>query len=379
MKNKPQLNDINLGVIGFGSFAMFALQQFLQIEGVTLKGMSGTRREAAFRAAERYGVKEIKEIDEMLKSKEIKLVYISTPPFLHYSHAMSALKAGKHVIVEKPMALTLKQANEMIAEAKRKNLLITANLMQRYNPLYDKMQELIDSGTLGELLHAYFENYASDEALPMDHWFWDREKSGGIFIEHGVHFFDMFEGWLGKGIVESAQISRRSDSKIEDQAQCTIRYKNNILVNFYHGFTQTKRMDRQEMRFIFEKGDITLYGWIPNQVKIHAISDESEMKIISGIFSPNPRINVLYRYDGKERLATSRGKNFEIYQQYELIYKENDYKMKLYGQLLRSLIEDQIAWIKNKNHQRKITEINGKNSLSMAIEADRLAHRNPIK
>lgn len=379
MKDKPQLNDINLGVIGFGSFAMFALQQFLQIPEVKLKGMSGTHREAAFRAAERYGVKEIKSIAEMLKSKEINLVYISTPPFLHYSHAMSALRAGKHVIVEKPLALTLKQANEMIAEAKRKNLLITANLMQRYNPLYDKIQELIDSSILGELLHAYFENYASDEALPMDHWFWDREKSGGIFIEHSVHFFDMFEGWLGKGIVESAQISRRSDSKIEDQAQCTIRYKNNILVNFYHGFTQTKRMDRQEMRFIFEKGDITLYGWIPNQVKIHAISDESEMKIISGIFSPNPRINVLYKYDGGERLAMARGKNFEIYQQYELIYKENDYKMKLYGRLLRSLIEDQIAWINNKNHQRKITEINGKNSLSMAIEADRLAHRNPIK
>ena len=71
--------------------------------------------------------------------------------------------------------------------------------MQRYNPVYDAVDRLIQSGTLGELLHGSFENYASDENLPPEHWFWDRSKSGGIFVEHGVHFFDLFAGWLGPG------------------------------------------------------------------------------------------------------------------------------------------------------------------------------------
>jgi predicted dehydrogenase len=67
------------------------------------------------------------------------------------------------------------------------------------------------------VLRGTFENYASDEGLGPDHWFWDRTKSGGIFIEHGVHFFDMFAGWLGVGTVESAGRVRRPESGIEEQ------------------------------------------------------------------------------------------------------------------------------------------------------------------
>src|SRR5438105_9601302 len=133
--------------------------------------------------------------------------------------------------------------------------------MQRYNPLGDQVRRLIESKALGGFLHGYFENYASDENLPLEHWFWDRTKSGGIFIEHGVHFFDLFAGWLGPGKMEAAQVCRRPNSTIEDQAQCMVRYsfsenKGGILVNFYHGFTQPGRLDRQELRLIFERGDV---------------------------------------------------------------------------------------------------------------------------
>src|SRR2546425_8158154 len=95
------MDELNLGVIGFGSFAMFAVQQFLQVPGVKLTGMSGTHREAAFRAAERFGVAEIQDVDEMLKRDDIDIIYISTPPFLHHAQAVAALRSGKHVIVEK--------------------------------------------------------------------------------------------------------------------------------------------------------------------------------------------------------------------------------------------------------------------------------------
>ena len=69
---------------------------------------------------------------------------------------------------------------------------------------------------LGEVLHGSFENYASDENLPAEHWFWDRAKSGGIFVEHGVHFFDLFAGWLGPGRVEAAQVGVRPGTAIEE-------------------------------------------------------------------------------------------------------------------------------------------------------------------
>ena len=83
--------------------------------------------------------------------------------------------------------------------------------MQRYNPLYHAVKALIDSALLGEFLHGYFENYAADEFLTPDHWFWDPAKSGGIFIEHGVHFFDLFEGWLGGGRVVAGHRTLRPE------------------------------------------------------------------------------------------------------------------------------------------------------------------------
>ena len=128
--------------------------------------------------------------------KKSILVYIATPPFLHYQQSKMALLAGKHVICEKPAALHVKEAEELVRLAKSSNLLYVVNLMQRYNPLYDIVKKIIDEKLLGNFLHGFFENYASDENLKCDHWFWDEEKSGGIFIEHGVHFFDMFSGWL---------------------------------------------------------------------------------------------------------------------------------------------------------------------------------------
>ncbi|MDQ3622442.1 MAG: Gfo/Idh/MocA family oxidoreductase [Verrucomicrobiota bacterium] len=73
------------------------------------------------------------------------------------------------------------------------------------------------------------------------HWFWDREKSGGIFIEHGVHFFDLFEWWLGPGKVLAAQQVQRPGSALIEHVSCTVLYRDSALVQFYHGFHQPTR------------------------------------------------------------------------------------------------------------------------------------------
>jgi len=220
---QPVPAQLGIGVIGCGGFGLFALQQFVQVPGVQVVAMAATARPAARAAAQRYGLDDLLEIDMLLAAPAVDLVYIATPPFLHYEQSKAALLAGKHVICEKPLALTVEQADELLALAQRHDLLLVANLMQRYNPLYDAVAAVIDRRPLGELLHGYFENYASDENLPPGHWFWDLERSGGIFVEHGVHFFDMVAGWLGDGEVVSALQSRRADG-CEDQVQCTVRY-----------------------------------------------------------------------------------------------------------------------------------------------------------
>jgi predicted dehydrogenase len=377
MKNDKSV--IGLGIIGFGSFAMFAVQHFTQISGTKIIGLAGTHREAADAAAKRFDAVNYNTIEELVNNPDVDLVYIATPPFLHYEQSMIALKAGKHVICEKPLAMNMEQADEMIKTAKDKGLLMTVNLMQRYNPMYKAVKEIIDKKPMGELLHGFFDNYASDEGLAPEHWFWDRKKSGGIFIEHGVHFFDMLDGWTGlKGEVQSAQAVTRPGTDIEEQVNCTSKYGDNILFNFYHGFTQAGRMDRQELRLLFERGDLTLYEWIPTRIKIHALIDEAESKIINDVF-PKARFDITNFYGGKYREITCRHKEKNIYQMLDMYYGFEDEKMHIYGNLVRFMFEDQISWIKDRNHKRIITEENAYDSLKNAVRADELAHENKLR
>ena len=368
MKN----DTLGMGVIGAGSFGLFALQHYVQVPGVRLVGMAGTYREAAKAVARRFDIPLFGDIDDMLQSPDIDLIYISTPPFLHHSQALKALHAGKHVICEKPLALTLEQADEMIAVSQEKKRLMVVNLMQRYNNLFEAVQRLIASKALGEFLHGYFENYASDEYLFPDHWFWDCAKSGGIFIEHGVHFFDLFEGWLGQGKVVAAQRVMRYGTDIEEQVNCTVCYPGGAMVNFYHGFTQPSRFDRQELRLLFELGDVTLEEWIPVRARIHALADEASTKVLMDLF-PGSRLDVRQRYIERERCAQGRHKDRDVYQMIELSYGLGEEKMPRYGELLRAMISDQIEWIRDPNHLRRVTEQNGRSSLAMAVTATGLA------
>ena len=365
-------STIGLAVIGCGGFGLFALQQFAQTPGIQLCGMAGTARPAARAAAQRFGLDEIEDVDQLLASSSIDLVYIATPPFLHYAQARQALEAGKHVICEKPMALTTEQADELCEVAQRNDRLLVANQMQRYNDLFRNIARLVDEQPLGSVLHGYFENYASDEHLPADHWFWDRTKSGGIFIEHGVHFFDLVAGWLGPGQVAAAQAESRVDGA-EDQVQCVVRYAGGVHFNFYHGFHQPGRLDRQELRLVFERGDVTLRGWVPTTAHVHGIVNESQMRTLCEIF-PQSRTDATSTYSGRDRECVGHGRRHDVYQQFDLYWGDSRQKLPVYCELLRRLMADQTAWIRDRNHLRTVTEQNGRDALALACAADRLAH-----
>jgi predicted dehydrogenase len=363
---------LGLGVIGCGGFGLFALQQFVQTPGVRLVGMAGTARPAALAAARRFGLEDVVEIERLLDLPELDLVYIATPPFLHHQQVRRSLEAGKHVICEKPLALSLAEADELVDLARRRDLLLVANLMQRYNRVFDLVGELIRRRLLGEVLHGYFENYASDENLPPEHWFWDREKSGGIFIEHGVHFFDLLAGWLGPGEVVAAQVSVRGSAPCEDQVQCTVRYGGGVHVNFYHGFHQPGRLDRQELRLVFERGDLTLYGWVPTSLRIHGVADEGAMRQLCELLE-GARVDAIETYGPSDRACRGHGQQYDVYQQFELHWGDHRRKLPTYCDLLRQLMADQVAWIRDRSHKRRVTEENGRDSVAMACAADRLA------
>jgi predicted dehydrogenase len=245
--------------------------------------------------------------------------------------------------------------------------------MQRYNPLYRIIDTIIQEKILGEFLHGFFENYASGESVHTGHWMWEKSKSGGIFIEHAVHFFDMFEGWFGKGEVITSQKVWYPGNKKEawTQVQSIVDY-DGCPVNFYHGFNQPGRLDRQEIRLLFEKGDVSLYEWIPVYTRLHGLVDETDLGKLKKLF-PVAEIEKVNGFTGESRRC--RGHYHEYDVSCEIILEDGKPEDKLtrYQQMLEYMLEDQIKWIKNREHQPVISGLNGLNSLKMAFDSEQLA------
>jgi len=362
------IHTINMGVVGAGSFAAFAVRAFLQVTGVNLIAVADVDPNAAKDLADKYDAMAYPDLEKMLQNESIDLIYIATPPFLHHLQSKASLVAGKHVICEKPAALKLEEAKELASLAQSKKLLYVVNLMQRYNPLYEIVHEIIDKKTLGEFLHGYFENYASDESLAASHWFWDEAKSGGIFTEHGVHFFDMFSGWLGQGeVIQSIKKHRPGYGNIIDRVEATVMYAGGW-VNFYHGFDQPRILDRQQITLLFEKGEITLRGWIPVTIKVHGLFNETDKKIIRKLFKEDFIENEI-KYPNQKAKGRFKDIDFDS----EVTFEKGDLlqKERRYQQLLMQMLTDQWSWIKNNKHHRKIDETNGIASLQMALDADK--------
>ncbi|MCG8511182.1 MAG: Gfo/Idh/MocA family oxidoreductase, partial [Rhodospirillales bacterium] len=232
----------------------------------------------------------------------------------------------------------------------------------------------------GEPLHGFFENYAKDEQLGPSHWFWDAPRSGGIFIEHGVHFFDLFASWLGDGEVVAAQQVARPGAQREkpliEQVQCTVRYAAGPLVNFFHGFTQAERMDRQEMRLLFERGSVRLFEWMPTELEIDCIADDATLAAIHGQLSgmlSNVQVEQVARYEGDACHVTSRHKSYHVDGRFILRADVGMSKGDLYGHVLRELLADQVRAIHDPSHPRRVSEVNGLTSLQLAEAAQCLA------
>jgi predicted dehydrogenase len=369
-----EFGRIKMGLIGAGGFAAFAARAFARVPGVELAGVTDINPDACWAMSQEFGIRVYNDYDQMIASGSIDLIYIATPPFVHFAQSKQALLAGKHVICEKPPALQTSEAEELVQIARTRGLLYTVNLMQRYNPLFSIVKTIIAKKILGSFLHGFFENYASDEKLGPAHWFWDETKSGGIFIEHGVHFFDLFAGWLGSGKLLGAwQLQRPGiEQKIIDRVQATVLYPGGI-VNFYHGFDQPGMLDRQEMRLEFECGEISLYEWVPVKIKLYGILEEGQLNTLRDTL---PATATLRRYNENKEHQKIKGRFRDIVatDHFRMDYENSLGKQELYQEMLISMLLDQLTWIRSRDHQRVIDGDNAVQSLRMAVQADRMAN-----
>ena len=216
------INDpLGLGMIGCGAFGLFCLDAFSGLRDLRVVAVADAHAPAARQAAERLGISPCKDAAELLARRDVDIVHVATPPSGHHELAMAAIKAGKHVLCEKPLATDLAQGDEILAAAERAGVIAPVNFVLRYNPVVEAVKAIIDSRLLGGVLAGCLTNCAFDTFMPPGHWFWDKSVSGGIFIEHGVHFFDLYSYWLGPGRMIDAHADTREGTGQEDRVICT--------------------------------------------------------------------------------------------------------------------------------------------------------------
>lgn len=256
-----------VGLVGAGAFGRFCAEAFAAMPELRLAAVADVDRERASALAARFDAAVYGGLAELLTDPSVAIVALNTPPWLHAEQGLEVLRAGRHLFCEKPLALDLPGAEALIREAGARGLYLTINYVMRHNPFWQAAARLAASGLTGALRHMDLANYAAGLELPAAHWFWDKSRSGGIWVEHGVHFFDAFAWVAGaEGQVLAAQSCRRADGVV-DRVEALARF-GDAAAHFYHGFDRSGRSEHTTVRLAFADADMVLREWVPTSLEI---------------------------------------------------------------------------------------------------------------
>lgn len=222
-------------------------------------------RSRAEDAARRHAVPRIHAAYEsLLADAEIDFIILATPPAEHGPQTLAALAAGKHVFVEKPQATVVDVAERIIDDAAARKLRVAVDYPMVYSPLVEAVTLFSKSRLVGPLLRISVENIASYQGLGDGHWFWSKDLSGGIFVEHGVHFFD----WCGRLAGDARRVIAFAEARgvIEDRVFAAVEHAGGAVASYYHAFVAQPRTERTRAVLSFETVDVVLDGWIPTRM-----------------------------------------------------------------------------------------------------------------
>ena len=166
---------------------------------------------------------------EIVKDPAIDLVSICTPPYVHAEIAIDFLKAGKNVIVEKPMAASLEECDAMIKAAKKSGKVFSPIAQNRFRDPIMNLKKTLDSGLIGKVVHAQIDSHWWRGHCYYDLWWrgtWEKE-GGGCTLNHAVHHIDMLGWMLGRPSKVSAILSNTShdNAEVEDISIAAMQYK----------------------------------------------------------------------------------------------------------------------------------------------------------
>jgi len=193
-----KMNRVGVGIIGSGFVAGRHVEALRHVPNAEVVGCASARAGHARALADAHGIPRVcADYRELLEMEEVSVVTLAVPNFLHAEVCVEAAKAGKHVIVEKPLALTLEEADRMIEACQAGGVKLMYAEQLCFAPKYVRAKQLLEAGALGEL---YMVRHSEKHSGPHAAWFWDVEKSGGgVVLDMGCHAFQLFR-WLKHGV-----------------------------------------------------------------------------------------------------------------------------------------------------------------------------------
>ena len=244
---------IRIGIIGAGKIAQNALLSGFSERGCKLSksdmdwydfggcdngkvfAICDKNIDAIEQLAEKYDIPNIYEDwHEIINNRDIDAVCVATPNYLHHEMTVAAANAGKHVLVEKPIACNLEEADNMIQAASQNNVILMMQQTFRFMPSVDIAHRIINSGILGKMISVkgIFCTPGPDMWAPGSDWFFSPQQAGyGALLDVGIHAIDLVHYLSGKKVRKIAAFGGTyiKDITLDDNAVCIFKFEDDSL------------------------------------------------------------------------------------------------------------------------------------------------------
>lgn len=271
---------INFALIGCGRVAPRHAQSYGQLAETRFVAAADIRTERAERFGADYGVAAYTDYAAVLARPDVDAVSICVPSGLHAQVAIDALQAGKHVLVEKPIALSLADADRMIAAARTHNRLLGVVLQNRYNSPMQQVRRAVDDGLLGRL---YLGNatvrWYRPQSYYEDGWHGTWAMDGGALMNQSIHHIDALQWLLGPvQAVQAYAATLAHQMEAEDVGVAVLRFANGAL-GTVEGSTVTWPQNLEGSVALFgEHGSVQVGGTALNRITLWKVRGQLEQE-----------------------------------------------------------------------------------------------------
>lgn len=269
---------VRFTIVGFGNIGKRHAAQILNNSATELVAICDVKTEAMIDAPANAAT--YTDIDELLRNVDCEVVCICTPNYLHEPHSIAALAAGRHAVVEKPMALSTSECDNMIAAAKKHGKKIFAVKQNRYNPPVHEVKKLVNSGALGKVYMIEVNCFwnRGDAYYAHSDWRGNKERDGGCLFTQFSHFVDILY-YLNGSIIDAkgtiANFAHQHNTEIEDTGSFVMKAENGAIVSFNFTTCSYQRNMEGSITIFAEKGTIKIGGQYLNTIEYQQLAGEA--------------------------------------------------------------------------------------------------------